>query len=137
MDPMMFDASPFPALLAWSVVLLFVHIGLQSILATRELGSSWNAGPRDDSRKPEGKLAGRAERASLNFRETYPAFIALSVAQMLTGDPTDWGFYGGGLWLVMRIVYIPLYLGGVPYIRSLAWLGSVLGLVIMAFHLIF
>ncbi|OLP56160.1 hypothetical protein BJF92_20415 [Rhizobium rhizosphaerae] len=137
MDPMMFDASPFPALLAWSVVLLFVHISLQAMLATRELGSTWNAGPRDDGRKPEGKLAGRAERASLNFRETYPAFVALAVAQMFTGDPTDWGFYGGCFWLVMRIAYVPLYLFGIPYIRSLAWLGSVLGLVIMAFHLIF
>ncbi|OLP59537.1 hypothetical protein BJF93_20170 [Xaviernesmea oryzae] len=137
MDPMMFDASPFPALIAWSVVLLFIHIGLQSVIATRELGSTWNAGPRDDEKKPKGKFAGRAERASLNFRETYPAFIALALVQMFTGDPTDWGFYGGLVWFLCRIVYVPLYLFGIPYIRSLVWLGSVAGLVIMAFHLIF
>ena len=49
MDAAVLAVSPFITLLAWSVVLLLVHIGLQSIPATLELGSSWNAGARDES----------------------------------------------------------------------------------------
>lgn len=41
------------------------------------------------------------------------------------------------IWLICRVAYIPLYLAGVPYIRSLVWLGSMLGLLLMLFVLMF
>jgi len=130
-------SSSFTMLLGWSVLLLAVHIGLQGITATLELGSAWNAGPRDGEKKPQGKLAGRAARASGNFRETYPAFVGLALALAMSGDPTGWGLTGAWLWLVCRLVYIPLYLAGIPYIRSLVWVGSLIGLLVMTAVLIF
>ncbi|KQV39753.1 hypothetical protein ASE23_17410 [Rhizobium sp. Root73] len=137
MDPAALAVSPFVTLLAWSVVLLVFHVSLQGFSATLELGSAWNAGPRDEEKKPSGKLAGRAARASANFRETYPAFVGLALALAITGDLTGWGLTGAWTWLVCRIIYIPLYLAGVPYIRSLIWLGSLAGLLIMVATLIF
>ena len=125
-------SSPVLVLLALSVALLVFHIGLQGMLATKELGSAWNAGPRDDAREPAGKFAGRAARASANFRETYPAFVALALALAIAGDPAGWGLVGAWLWFIARLVYIPLYLAGVPYIRSLVWLVALAGLAVMA-----
>ncbi|WP_062115362.1 MAPEG family protein [Aureimonas sp. AU40] len=118
-------------LLGWSVVLLLVHIGLQGQLATRERGTDWNAGPRDGDAKPLGLHAGRAERALRNFLETYPAFIALALALAVSGRTGGIGAVGAALWFAARLAYIPLYLFGVPYIRSLAWLVSLLGLLLM------
>jgi len=118
-------------LLGWSVILLFVHVMLQGQTATRDRGLDWNAGPRDGDAKPLGKLAGRAERASLNFRETWPAFVALALGLAVTGQTGGMGAFGAVLWLVARLVYIPLYLFGVPYVRSLAWIASAVGLVLM------
>ena len=137
MDAAALAGSPFLTLLAWSVVLLVFHVGLQGILATQELGSAWNAGPRDEHKEPSGTIAGRAERASRNFRETYPAFVGLALGLAMTGDPGGWGLVGAWLWFICRLVYIPLYLAGVPYIRSLVWLGSLTGLLIMVSRLIF
>ncbi|WP_337269350.1 MAPEG family protein [Oryzifoliimicrobium ureilyticus] len=131
MEPLSSEATPYFMLLALSVVLLVFHIVLQGMLATRELGSQWNAGPRDEGRKPQSPIAGRAERASSNYRETYPAFIGLILALILRGDGSALGLIGGGLWALCRIVYIPLYLAGIPYIRSLVWLGAILGLALM------
>ncbi|HTO32613.1 MAG TPA: MAPEG family protein [Pararhizobium sp.] len=131
MDAATLAISPFVTLVAWSVVLLAVHIGLQSIPATLELGSAWNAGPRDEQKKPAGVFAGRADRAFANFRETYPAFIGLALSVAITGDLTGWGLIGAWTWLICRIVYIPLYLAGIPYVRSLVWLGSLAGLLLM------
>lgn len=124
-------ASVFATLAAWSVVLLVVHILLQGALATRELGVDWNAGPRDEGRRPAGPLAGRAERASANFRETYPGFLALCLALALTGDPSGWGLAGALVWFAARIVYLPLYLAGVPVVRSLVWAAGLFGLAVM------
>ncbi|MCX2695235.1 MULTISPECIES: MAPEG family protein [Ochrobactrum] len=137
MEPGMFSSSPFLPLIGWSVVLLVVHILLQGFTATRELGSQWNAGPRDEGRKPSGHLAGRADRASANFRETYPAFVALALALVFKGEAAGFGLYGAWIWFICRIIYVPLYLAGIPYIRSLVWIGSLAGLACMFFNLVF
>ncbi|OJF91883.1 MAPEG family protein [Pararhizobium antarcticum] len=137
MDAAALAASPFPAMVAWSFALLVFHISLQGMLATRELGSAWNAGPRDGDKKPSGALAGRAARALSNFLETYPAFVGLALALAIVGDASGWGLIGAGIWFAGRLVYIPLYMAGIPYLRSLVWLGSVGGLIVMAATIIF
>ena len=137
MEPVSASASPLVLLLAWSVILLVAHVLLQGMLATKELGTEWNAGPRDENKQPESKLAGRAARASSNFRETYPAFIALAAGLLFTGEVSGLGLTGAIIWFVGRIVYYPLYLAGIPYIRSLVWLGAMAGLGLMFLALAF
>ena len=124
------------SLIVASVALLFVHVGAQAIAATSELGSAWNTGPRDEGVKPQGAVAGRAERALRNYLETYAAFAVLAVALVVSGRADGIGLIGGATWLVARIVYIPLYLAGIPYWRSLAWLAAVVGLALMAARLL-
>ncbi|HEV2511847.1 MAPEG family protein [Bosea sp. (in: a-proteobacteria)] len=124
------------SLIVASVALLFVHIGAQAIAATSELGSAWNAGPRDEGVRPKGVVAGRAERALRNYLETYPAFVALAAALVASGRADGIGFMGAVVWLIARIVYIPLYLTGIPYWRSLVWLAAVVGLALMAARLL-
>lgn len=123
-------------LLAWSTVLLFVHIMLQATTVTRERGTTWNAGARDAQSKPLGAIAGRAQRALDNFKETYPAFIALALALELAGRNGGLGLVGAAVWIVARIVYIPLYMFGVPYVRTLCWTVSIVGLALMLTHML-
>ncbi|USU13184.1 MAPEG family protein [Sphingomonadaceae bacterium OTU29THOMA1] len=118
-------------LLGASTVLLFAHVMIQGQTATRDRGLDWNAGPRDGAAQPLGTLAGRAARALANFQETYPAFIALTLALAMTGQTGGSGAAGAILWFAARLAYIPLYLFGVRYLRSLAWLASILGLLLM------
>jgi uncharacterized MAPEG superfamily protein len=117
--------------LALGVGLLFVHISLQAILATRELGTKWNASPRDKHLEVKGVIAGRAERALKNYLETFAALVALSLALAVLGKTGGLGATGAWVWLAARIVYIPLYLMGIPYIRSAVWTVSAIGLFLM------
>jgi uncharacterized MAPEG superfamily protein len=117
--------------LALGVGLLFVHISLQAILATHELGPKWNASPRDNHIPVQGVVAGRAERALKNYLETFAALVALSLALAVLGKTGGLGATGAFVWLVARIVYIPLYLMGIPYIRSAVWTVSAIGLFLM------
>ncbi|CDI09603.1 MULTISPECIES: MAPEG family protein [Agrobacterium] len=137
MQPTFLAASPFLPLVGLSVLLLVVHVMLQGMTATKEFGLEWNAGPRDGSREPKGRLSGRASRASANFRETYPAFLALAFGVIMAGDPAGLALTGAWIWLICRVIYIPLYLAGIPYIRSFVWLGSMLGLALMFVVLMF
>jgi uncharacterized MAPEG superfamily protein len=122
--------TPELMLLGWSVVLFFVHMAIQAGPAIRDTGLVYNAGPRDAD-KPLGPLAGRAERTFANFKETYPIFIALVLGLAVTGRSGGMADTGAWLWFGARIVYIPLYLAGIPWLRTLAYGVSVVGLVLM------
>ncbi len=118
-------------LLGWSTVLLFAYVMIQGQTATRDRGLDWNAGPRDGEQKPLGEMAGRAERALKNFQETYPVFVALALGLAVTDRTGGLGVIGAWCWFGARIAYIPLYLFGIKYVRSLCWTVSILGLLLM------
>ena len=117
--------------LALGCALLMFHIALQGVLATLELGTRWNAGPRDEGVKVKGPAAGRAERALKNYLETFPALVGLALALALLDKTGGLGAAGAWVWLAARVAYIPLYLLGIPYIRSLVWTVSAVGLSLM------
>jgi uncharacterized MAPEG superfamily protein len=123
--------SPLLTILGWGVVLLIVQIALQGALATLDLGLPYNASPRDEGRQPNSVYAQRTDRALRNMLETFPAFVALALALAITGKTAGWAQTGALLWLFGRIAYLPLYLLGVPYLRTLAWLVSLIGLLAM------
>ena len=118
-------------LLVWSVILLLAYIVVQGALVSRIRGLAWNAGPRDEGQGTLPSHAGRAQRALDNFKETYPAFIALALALTVTARTGGTGALGAWIWFAARIVYLPLYLLGVPWLRTLAYATSLVGLVFM------
>ena len=63
-------------MLAWTLVLALVQVFLPIMGRTRQLGSKWNAGPRDEPLPPPDPVTGRLERAQRNLYETLPLFIA-------------------------------------------------------------
>lgn len=124
------------AYLALACALLLVHIGVQAILLTRELGPEYNAGARDEPRRVTG-IGGRAERALRNYLETFAAFAALALAVTVAGKADWWTGLGAALYFWARVAYLPLYLAGIPYLRSAVWAVASAGLVIILWQLAF
>ena len=123
-------------LLAWSVPLLIAHIAVQGGLVAPLRGAVWNAGPRDEGQPPLGKYPGRAQRALENFKETYPAFIALALALAVAGKTGGNGALGAEMWFGARVIYLPLYVLGVPWLRSAAYGVALVGLILMLTRLL-
>lgn len=117
--------------LALTLVLALVQVFLPAGARTAEFGSKWNAGPRDETPVSTRPLTGRLERAQANLFETLPLFIGavlIAHAADRNGVLTMWG---AALYFWARVVYIPLYALGVPYIRSLVWVVSLAGLLMV------
>lgn len=122
--------------LVWAVVLGFVQLLLADVLATAQRGTKWNVGPRDGEPRPLTGAAGRAERAFRNFLETFAFFAAAVLAVVAAGRADAWTALGVQLYLWARLVYVPLYLAGIPYLRSLAWVVSVGGIALLLWSLL-
>jgi uncharacterized MAPEG superfamily protein len=117
-------------MVAAAVLIGLVHLVWAAAAAQPQRGLTWNAGPRDEPIVLTG-VAGRLERAFANFRETFPFFAALVVIDYLGGRLGDLTAYGAALYVAARAIYIPLYAFGVPYLRSLVWVASMVGILML------
>ena len=122
--------------LAWSVVLGFVHIIASSHAKSVQRGYRWTASARDEQLPPLKGVAGRLERALSNYLETFPFFAALVLAAQVAGvhsSLTEWGSF---LYLGARVAYLPLYALGVPLVRPLVWNVAAVGILLFVIALL-
>lgn len=126
------DMTPEFIVLACTLVLAIVQIAAAAVARTAELGAKWNAGPRDADVPPPGKIAGRLMRAQANLFETLPLFIGAVIMAHIAGkDGTTVTLVGTHLYFFGRLLYVPIYAFGVPVLRSLVWIASAVGLVMI------
>jgi uncharacterized MAPEG superfamily protein len=118
-------------LLAWTLVLALVQIMLTANLRTAETGIQYNASARDGEAPPPRPVTARLQRAQANLFETLPLFIGAVLIAHVSGSEGDLTLWGCWMYLIARIVYIPLYAAGIPYVRSLVWLVSLAGLIMV------
>ena len=120
---------------------LSILLGLATILAyglVADLthGLRYGAGPRDDPPPDNSPLRGRMGRAVSNFTETFALFAA-GVLGVIVFDRTGTGTaLGAALYFWGRVAYVPLYAFGVPWLRSVAWFVSILGIILVTMPLL-
>lgn len=112
-----------------AVLLGIVHIVLAAQLANAQRGLIYAASARDEIKPPLTGIAGRAERAMRNYLETFVFFVAVVLLASSTAAHTPLTAWGSVAYLFGRTVYLPLYLLGVPLIRSLFWNIATFGIV--------
>lgn len=119
------------SILAWTLVLALIQVLLPSVVRTRETGIGYEAGPRDQPGPPQRKITGRLFRAQANLFETFPIFAAAILIVHVAGRENVLSVYGAWIYLVARVVYVPLYAAGIPFLRSVAWVASVVGILLV------
>jgi uncharacterized MAPEG superfamily protein len=119
-----------------SVVLWLVHVLVQATVGNVELPSGYLFTSRDKPAATSGLLFGRATRALANYVENFTPFVAVALALMVTQRTGSFGAFGATIWILARTVYIPVYLLGIMYARTLLWAISIVGLVMMLSRLI-
>jgi uncharacterized MAPEG superfamily protein len=120
--------------LLFSVLLAFVQVLIAAAAANQVVGLNTLAGNRDDLPVLAG-FAGRARRAHLNMIENMVLFTALVLVAAVANKVNAMTATGAMIFFWARLAYAVIYLLGIPWLRTLAWFVSVVGLVIIALQL--
>jgi len=119
-----------------TILLGLFHVLFAGFLATRSRGGGWNVGNRDGDAPPLSRHAARAERASRNFLETFAFFAAALVCAIAIQRDGHTAMLGAHLYFWARVVYLPVYVIGIPGLRSLLWAVGLVGLLMVTFALV-
>lgn len=118
-------------MLGWSVVLGLVYVLVAAGFGTWQRGLRWNAGNRDGEPQPLNKYAARADRANRNFLETFAFFAAATLAVVAMHKTGAQTLIGAQIYFWARLAYLPIYVIGIPYLRTAIWIASLWGILQM------
>jgi len=112
--------------------LWFVHLFCQMGAASGAFSTAYLFSSRDPQTAPKGLVWGRATRAFANYVENLVAFVALDLGLIVTHHPAG---FAPMVWIVARVVYLPLYLFNVIYLRTVAAGVAMISLLVMLWDL--
>ena len=108
----------------WTLITVVVGAAIRNQEWTRE-GRDIGLGNRDNLNEPT-PMGGRAERAAKNSIEAAVFFVPLAlIANAARLDAEV--MLGAQIAFWARIAYVPIYIAGIKYLRSLVWIVGVVG----------
>ena len=114
-----------------AIILGLVQLVLAVLASLNVRGLPWAAGPRDQPGAPLGIYGGRLERAWKNFLETFVFFAAAVLLAHALGKSTANSILGAQIYLWARVLYVPAYVFGIPFVRTLIWAASLVGILMV------
>ncbi|MEL6666266.1 MAG: MAPEG family protein [Pseudomonadota bacterium] len=119
----------------WTTAILAALLGFQGGLVPVYQGFAWGLGNRDEAREKTA-LQLRTARTVANHIEGMMVFVPLALIVAISDLSSTLTIWGAGLYLLGRALFAPLYLIGVPYLRSLVWGVSLLGILMIGYEVI-
>ena len=127
--------SPDLKYLLLSAILCFVQMLIAATGANQQVGLPTLAGNREDLPTMTG-WAGRVRRAHLNMIENLVLFAALVLIAAAAGKANATTAMGAMIFFWARLAYAVIYLIGLPWLRTLLWFVSVIGMAMIAWVLL-
>ena len=108
----------------WTLVSVVLGAAIRNQEWTKE-GRDIGLGNRDNLQEAT-PMGGRAERAAKNSIEAAVFFVPLALIANAAGLDAE-VMLGAQVAFWARIVYVPIYIAGIKYLRSLVWIVGVVG----------
>ena len=114
-------------LLIWATVLALIQMLIALLGAIAQVGLAALVGNRENLTAIDG-WAGRAQRAHRNMLESLTIFAALVLVAQVAGKSNAVTALGAQLFFWSRLAYAPVYVVGIPWLRTALWGISFVGL---------
>ena len=116
--------------LTWAVALTVVQMLIAVSGATLQVGLPALAGNREGL-PPYTGWVGRAYRAHHNMLENLVLFAALVLIAVVSNKTNATTLLGAQIFVWARVAYALIFLAGIPWLRTLVWFASIVGLVVI------
>lgn len=116
-----------------SVLILLGLIVVQAASGLVVNGIGYALGPRDEPAKTDA-LSGRAQRSVANHVEGLLLFGFAILIVETSGLNSGLTTLGAALYFWARLAYAPVYLLGIPVLRTLIWAVSLAGILIVLYE---
>lgn len=114
-----------------AIALGIVQLLIAVLASVGARGMPWALGPRDDDGAPLGRIGGRLDRAYHNFLETFVFFAAAVLLAHALDRSNAHSVLGAQIYIWARVLYIPAYVFGIPFVRTLIWMASLVGILLV------
>lgn len=114
-------------LLLACIPLVMLHQFVEIGLASRQYSLVELMGSRDHL-APQDIVLQRAKRATRNLLENLVMFVPVVLVAVHLGISNSATQYGAIVFVASRVAYAFIYWAGIPNIRTLAWLGGLIGI---------
>ena len=104
-------------------LLIVALLVVQVLMVIRRMGLMFVASPRDDAPKVTG-IAGRAIRTVDNSIAAMALFAPAVLALHVQGAETAGTAIAAWIFIVARILFVPIYLSGVYFVRGPVWMAG-------------
>jgi len=118
-----------------AIALFFAHLLAEVVAGNIQYSAKDLLGARDDL-APNNAVMARTKRATQNMLEALIMFAPLVLVAHATGNLNEMTTLGAGIFLASRLVYAPSYWLGIPVIRTLAWFGGLIGIIMIFFQVL-
>ena len=108
----------------WTLVSVVLGAAIRNQEWTKE-GRDIGLGNRDNLQEAT-PMGGRAERAAKNSIEAAVFFVPLALIANAAGLDAE-VMLGAQVAFWARVAYVPIYIAGIKYLRSLVWIVGVIG----------
>ena len=131
----MYESSMELTMLMWASILYVLQIGIAALVADVQNGVAWGFGNREEIPEAKG-FGGRAQRAYKNMAESLLPFACLVLIAYSLGRTGELSVLGAELFLLSRLAFAVLYVAGIKYLRTLAYFGGLVGMVLIVVQLL-
>jgi len=111
-----------------SIALGVAQLVLAVLFSLSARGLPWGAGNRDEPAPPMSTMGARVERAFRNYLETFALFAAAVLMANAMGKHTAMSALGAEIYFWSRAIYVPVYAAGIPFVRTVLWIASIVGI---------
>lgn len=120
-----------PIILILAGLLQLSLIFLHGTYIALNFGVVWGTGRRNQPRE-DSDLGRRISRSLANTTENMAVFVPVFGGAALAGPVTPLIVSAALVWLAARTVFAGLYIGNVPYLRTLVWYTGQIAVLVIA-----
>lgn len=123
-------------MLLLSACLYVIQVLVPAAATDLKNGRAWGLSNRSNNPPESTEWGERSKRACANMAENLLPFACLVLVVEGSGNSGEWSMIGALVFFYSRLAHAILYIAGITILRSIAYLGGLIGMAMMIYQVV-